>query len=207
MPKLHIVAEDENIAEIAAQYGVAIARIWAHPDNAELRARREDGFNLDTGDELTVPDPVEGWKSAPTEARSRFRLLDTPVRFRLRLLDERGVPRTGLKWRLDVEGETHDGTLGRTAMIEAWVPASAKSARLTLDDQGIEEDFELEIDALSPIETEDGQNQRLHNLGFCRDQSPEDSDSALAEIMFADLVRQDGDEPRQRKLTDIYRDS
>ena len=166
MPGSHTVQKTENIYEIARQHGVSAKNIWSDPANAALVELREDGCNLAPGDVLTIPDRVLGIEPASTGRKHRFRLSKNMLPFRVQMFDANGAARAYLEYSLEIAGATHEGQLDATGYLEVMVPVDAKTGVLTLTDRGASEVFNLEIGALLPVDQEQGQNQRLHNLGF-----------------------------------------
>jgi hypothetical protein len=78
MSSEHTVQPGDCIASIAYEHGFYWQTLWDHPDNAELKKKRESGFQLLPGDVVCIPDlRIEEVAKAP-EAKHRFKLKGVP---------------------------------------------------------------------------------------------------------------------------------
>ena len=164
-----VVSAGDSIPSIAREHGHFWRTVWEHSDNAALRAKRKNPNILFPGDEVVVPAIVIKEVARPTEKRHRFVLRGEPVKFRLQLKDG-DEPRAGEPYVLDVDGKLFQGTTDGDGWLEHWVPATAKSGRLQL--QNGKETYPVNIGHLDPIDEVPGVQQRLNNLGY--NAGPED---------------------------------
>ncbi|MEZ5428577.1 MAG: peptidoglycan-binding domain-containing protein [Pyrinomonadaceae bacterium] len=161
MNKLQINPGD-TVARIAGATGFAPDTIWSHPDNAQLKDQRDHMDVLAAGDHLTVPDLTVKSLSLVTGKRYRFRLKGVPMRFILQVLDAWGNPRSERSYRLVVDGDPLEGITDENGVLRHFIPNSARTGRLFLD----ELELELAFGELEPKSTLLGVQQRLSNLGF-----------------------------------------
>jgi hypothetical protein len=69
----HQVGEGDCIGNISFRYGFEWTRIWNHPENAELRARRSDPNILLPGDIVHIPAKELKELSCATDRRHIFK--------------------------------------------------------------------------------------------------------------------------------------
>lgn len=159
----HIASSGESVPSIAKDNGFFWKTIWNHGNNSDLRAKREDPNVIFEGDVVHVPARQEKWESRSSEARHEFKRKGDPLKFRIQLR-RYGEPRANEDYVLDVDGKLLKGKTGSDGKIEQWIPGNAKSARLLLNNG--EEQYDIDISRLDPVDTVSGARQRLANLGF-----------------------------------------
>lgn len=157
---------------IALRYGFRDwRRIWDCPENGELRHSRPNPHVLYEGDTVFVPDPAPRVETCATEETHRFVLRKLRAHFRV-LLDDEGVPFEGHRYRLEVGGETFEGTTGPRGLVEHEIDPHATEARLELwlDRDAPSDDhvhvWTLDLGHLDPPETITGAQGALQNLGY-----------------------------------------
>lgn len=161
------VRQGDCLTSIAAQHGFTWAKLWNHPDNADLRQLRKDPNVLYPGDVVMIPDLEERIESGATEARHRFRLKEVPAEFSVRLIDEDGEPLAHLPFEFVIGVRTIDsGQTDGDGKIELPLPPDATEGELTITDGDETWVFPLDFGALDPIDTDDGASQRLQNLSY-----------------------------------------
>lgn len=156
---------------IAALYGLPDYRlIYDDGANAALRQSRPNPNVLLPGDRVVVPEirPID--ESCATDARHKFVLKRSKVRFRLVLKDRDG-PMAGRPYTLTVEGRPPvDGVTDGSGLLDEPVPASARSAELRLqrssDPSAGVLVWTLQLGSLDPDDKVSGVQARLNNLGF-----------------------------------------
>ncbi len=173
MPRAHVVRVGEDIGSIAAAYGFFPSTLWEHPNNDELRGRRGNGYVLQPGDVVAVPELERQSMTVQTNMCHRFRRKGVPERFKVQLAQE-GIARADVPFTLIVDGQTFEGTTDAEGRIDIWIPPDARTGKLVL---GPDESYELALGGLDPVETDDGLRTRLRNLGHLSDG---DDDVALA---------------------------
>lgn len=163
MPVRHTVVPGTSVARLAKQYGLAPATIWDSPDNAELKALREDMNILAPGDVVVIPDKRTGGVARPTGARHVFRRVGVPMPFRIQLLTL-GTPRKNQSYVLEVGGVRYDGVTDDEGRIERYLPNESETGRLIVN--GGEIDVEVRLGHMTPVAQLSGIQRRLNNLGF-----------------------------------------
>jgi hypothetical protein len=166
MPKRHVVKPGDCIASIAFANGLFPPTVWDHPENAALKQLREDPNVLAPGDEVFVPDKEIEEASKATGASYRFRRKGVPSLVRVQLMDE-DEPRVGVTWTLDVGGGAAvTGTTGSDGVVEAWVSPRLTRAVLSVETDDGPEQIEILLGHLDPIDTIEGVQGRLRNMGY-----------------------------------------
>ncbi|TPV95088.1 MAG: hypothetical protein B7733_11845 [Myxococcales bacterium FL481] len=192
MGRRHRVLAGDTLASIAREYGFRDwARIWAHPDNADLRAKRRSPDLLTPGDEVFVPFREPTWRTYTPNAVHTFVLAEQRRTLHLVLLRPDGSPHAGCRYVLQVgqeQFEAHVPTSGNivhelatdndAGTLEIWLhPGTERPAT-----------FELKIGHLVGVEEPLGRQARLANLGFYRgplDGVEDTEDSRTAARAFA----------------------
>jgi len=81
--RVHKVLSGDCIHSIADAYGHFWETVWSHPDNSDLRRKRDTPAVLQPGDEVVVPDLRVESESAATDKKHRFRRRGVPVSLRI----------------------------------------------------------------------------------------------------------------------------
>jgi Putative peptidoglycan binding domain len=177
-----VVTQGENVLTLALRAGLSWRAVWDHPNNADLRARRSDPNVLAPGDALFLPELREAEFACATNARHRFKLKGIPARFQLQLM-ERGRPRSGEPFVLDVDGERITGVTTADGVVDVNVPPHARQAVLTVGRDARRRGYTVALNHLDPVDTVAGAQGRLANLGFAsadpRGQFGDDTREAL----------------------------
>lgn len=178
MGRWHTVRAGDCISSIAFEGGLLPEQVWNAAENGELRATREHGNCLAEGDRVFVPELTVKEVSAATSATHRFVRRAVPESLRVRLLDCDGKPRVGLAFRLEVDGQTREGTTSSDGFVISWIPPVAERATLTIVDGEQSEAYRLELGNLPPVADLKGVQGRLSNLGYpCLDERGELGDT------------------------------
>ena len=157
----HTVQQGDCLWSLAAESGHVWKTIWDDPANSSLRERRKDPNVLAEGDIVRIPDIITKEESGATEKRHRFRRKGVPVKFRIQML-HLGKPRKSEKFRIDIDGRLKDGVTDADGWIEVPIPPNARQARLFIGD----EEYQLDMGHLDPVDGVKGAQQRLRNLGL-----------------------------------------
>ena len=170
MSSIHEVAQGECLASIAADYRFSDWRtIYSHPENAELRRKRQNPNLMCPGDMVNIPPLDLGEKPCATDRRHRFLLLNQRALLRIVIEDEKGNVFSGKKYRLEIEGEIFQGSTAGDGLLEEEIPVNAQSGVLTVwlnDDDYDDCTWELAIGSLDPVDEISGVQARLNNLNF-----------------------------------------
>ena len=163
MSAIHIVSQGEGISSIADSYGFSPLRIWHDPANVSLRRKRIDPNILLPGDEVVIPDMEAKHQTCATERRHRFKRVGIPAILRLQMLRE-GRPRANEPYTLVVDGRILQGTTDAEGVLECYVPTGCRTGTLRLGNE--QEEFEVSIGQMDPINEMIGIQKRLGNLGY-----------------------------------------
>jgi N-acetylmuramoyl-L-alanine amidase len=161
-----VVRQGECAYSIAHALGVPHDKLWDHPGNDALRSAGREPSALLPGDRLTLPTVVPGQVRVRTGARHAFRarvgLVDVSLTLR-----ENGAPLADVRWQLEGEGVTCDGTTDGEGVLSTRVPTRLRRAQLRLRvGEASEVTHDLVFGALDPIGSTSGVQARLANLGF-----------------------------------------
>jgi hypothetical protein len=157
------VKQGDCISSIAFENGFFPDTIWNHPNNAELKKKREDPNVLLPGDVVFVPDKRPKEVSELTNQVHKFKCKNTPEKFKLQLLIG-GEPRAGETYELEIEDLKFSGKTDSQGRIEQSIPPNAKKGKLLLN-KG-EEVYQLQFGNLNPSDEITGAQGRLWNLGL-----------------------------------------
>lgn len=161
----HVVRQGDSTASIAYKYGFFWETIWNHSNNAELRERRDNPNVLNPGDVIFILDKEQKEVSGGTEQRHRFRRKGVPERLRIRLLNEHDEPRADVSYTLGIDGNLFNGTTNSDGLIEHGILPNARGGRLIVGESQ-EEEYNLRLGYLDPMDEVTGLQVRLKNLGI-----------------------------------------
>jgi N-acetylmuramoyl-L-alanine amidase len=172
MSERRIVGPGDHVVRIAHDAGFTrFESVWDHADNAELRQRRVNPCVLARGDKVAVPELRPGKREAATGSRHRFVLGRTTVELRVALRSFLRRPLANRPCTVDVDGDAQELVTDGDGVVTRPIPQDARLAVITIDD----DEIELLIGYLEPIDTESGWKNRLMNLGYLLD--TEDADA------------------------------
>jgi len=188
--KQHVVRQGDCISSIAFDHGFFPRTIWDDAKNSRLRQQRSSGNILYPGDVVWIRDKEEKEVPCASEQLHRFRRKGVPEVLRVQLVDEEGRPHAAADYIIEIDGEFRSG---RRTDGEGWVreaiPPDAAEVKITLVDgvkhgewleewkgdteegstaAGTEEKpvvFHWVLGKLDPIDTIEGVQARLNNLG------------------------------------------
>jgi hypothetical protein len=163
MPINYQVKQGDCISSIAFEHGFFADTIWNHPNNAELKKKREDPNVLMPGDIVFVPDKRLKEVSEPTNQVHKFKCKNTPEKLKLQLLKE-NEPRAGEEYELEVDDLKFSGKTDSQGRLEQSIPPNANQGKLILN-KG-EEIYQLMLGHLNPHDEITGVQGRLRHLGF-----------------------------------------
>lgn len=204
---VHKVRSKECLSSIAEEHGLFWETIWKHPENESLREERENHNQLHPGDEIFIPDKRQADQSCATGQKHSFKRKGVPVVFKMRLM-ENDEPAADEAYELHIDSKKHEGKTDAEGYIEHPIPAGASKGQLIVPALHI--DCELALGGLDPIETVEGVQARLCNLGFdCGEIDGEAGDKTeLAVLAFQrkyelDVTGEIDDETRS-KLNEVH---
>ncbi|MEW6363378.1 MAG: peptidoglycan-binding protein [Acidobacteriota bacterium] len=200
------VRQGDCVSSIAEKRGFTWQTIWDHPDNASLKRKRKDPNVLLPGDQVFIPEKRVRQESGGTEQRHSFRKKGVPAKLRLRVLDDQDQPRANEPYTLEIDGKVVSGSTDSDGRIECPISPSAAHAKLLLG----QEEFELALGNVDPIEELTGVQARLNNLGFDCGQVDgklgSKTEAALRDFQAYYGLKETGepDDSTRKKLVDIY---
>lgn len=202
MPQNYVANKNDDMESIAKKFGFGDYKvIYDHPQNAQLKQQRPKPNLLVEGDVVFVPDIELGEESCATEQKHTFELKRHKVKLRLVLKDHKGKPFGDKKYELKIDDKKFDGNTDGQGFVEQEVPADATSGKLTLftEDEKLKVlSWDLSIGQLEPVETDDGVQGRLRNLGYYfgtldKSVSDDESKDAIKDFQKDKSMTQNGD--------------
>lgn len=179
----HTVQQGEHLSSIAKDYGFSDYRtIWNRPENAQLKAKRQNPNVLYPRDVVFIPDKGPRIESRSTDARHKFKVRGTKLRLRLVLEDQYEKPIANAPCLLVIEGEFRQVTTDGSGKIDEEIPQDAHEAMLVIKDAQTPFDFvqiPIKIGHLDPVEEVEGQRGRLINLGYLASDTAEEATDQL----------------------------
>jgi N-acetylmuramoyl-L-alanine amidase len=180
----HIVEQGESVESIAAADLRSPDKIWAAPENDDLRQKRESMHVLLPGDRLFIPAPAAPSFKVALGSWHEFKIKLPETRLQLQL-NHHGEAVANQPYELVVDGKSQKGQTGGDGSIDVPIPVQASSAVLTVGEGDDALVYELKLRELDPLATSSGVLGRLANLGFCvaadggdgGDDAPDASDS------------------------------
>jgi N-acetylmuramoyl-L-alanine amidase len=164
----YTVRQGEGIESIAFRNGLFWQTVWLDPGNDELREHRSHPNALLPGDKVHIPEKRVEHVSVSTETKIRFRQKGVPSKLHLVLLDAEEQPRANLEYRLSIDGRLVEGNSNAAGEIIETIAPDAQVCMLTVgqSDTDAEEEYEVDLGYMDPLETLSGVQGRLNNLGF-----------------------------------------
>jgi hypothetical protein len=166
----HTVQQGEHVSSVAKKYGFTNYRvIWNHPNNAELKKKRQNPNVLFPGDRLFLPDRELRDESCSTDRRHRFKMRGPILKLQLILEDLLEKPIGNARCLLVLENEFRRVTTAADGRIEQVIPSDSHDAVLIIQDTQTPFNYTnipIKIGNLDPVEEISGQQARLGNLGY-----------------------------------------
>lgn len=162
---LYEVQELDCIDSIAFEHGFFPETIWNHPENADLRNLRKNRNILEPGDLVFVPEKEMKHIPKPTDQKHRFVRKAVPTKISFQVL-KRQEPVKFARYALAINGRLIEGMTGGDGLIEAPIPPNARDGELRVWDGEDELFYPLRLGGLDPIESMNGLQARLENLGY-----------------------------------------
>jgi len=162
-PGTHCVVQGECLTNIAYRAGFFEDTLRDHSANAELRRNRDDANYLQPGDKVVIPELRSKHEPGATETRHRFRRKGVPAKLEVRLM-YCGVPRSEVDYVLYMDGDAREGRTDKGGWVSESIPPDAQRARIIFD-LG-EDEYDIVLGAVDPIDTVSGVQRRLLHLGY-----------------------------------------
>jgi len=184
----YVVQQGDCMESIAVNSGFLWQTLWNLPQNAQLKKSRDPNV-LMAGDRVTIP-PIRPRKDArATDARHRFQRNGVPSRLRLRFLDDKKKPRSGLAYVLTVDDTTTRGSLDNDGSLDVPISPAAMQGRIVLRCEPDDEAYDLTLGNLDPDGSNSGIASRLTNLGYpCAADDDDAMQSAITRYQMANDI-------------------
>lgn len=167
----YTVQQGDCLSSIAKQFGfVDWKSIYYREVNDEFRKLRPNPHVLMPGDVLQIPDKRVKNESCQTGQVNTFQVIAKKTRLRLVVRGIDGQPLEGKKYKLTVEGDTHEGVLPAGALLDVPIAADAIDGELKVwaedDYPDLADTWKLRLGHLDPVDQLTGVQARLNNLGY-----------------------------------------
>jgi len=166
----YVVKQGDYLAKLAHIYDFEVMEVWHHPLNAELRAARGSPDILYPGDVLYLPMQQQpGGTEVTAKTTNRYRCRVPDVELNLVLHEDR-QPLANADCVIDGLSAGPDGptplqqrtdAAGRLAL---QIPTTTSSLVVRVPGRNLV--FTIAVGHLNPVDTPNGVEQRLHNLGY-----------------------------------------
>jgi N-acetylmuramoyl-L-alanine amidase len=166
--KEYVVKQGDCLSSIAYQHGLPWEKAWNHPNNKDLRELRKDPNVLYPGDRVFVPGHQLRWETCVSGAKNCFVRTRSAKRLQFALKGADGAARAGLTFSIEIDGGrvSLSGTTDGQGIVACEVPPNAQRGRLTVEDGGEKEHYDLLFGHLDPVSEISGIQARLNHLGF-----------------------------------------
>lgn len=160
------VEQGQCAESLAYQAGHLLDSVWNHPDNASLKALRENPHTLLPKDRLFIPAITAKSEDCATDQRYRFRRKEVPSRVVIRLYEGKAL--ANLPFELQVGDQVFKGQTDAEGTLRVPVMPDAADGQLLIDPDGKNLRLTVGMRHLDPIGETTGVQGRLRNLGFYR---------------------------------------
>lgn len=166
MSKHYKVKAGDCLSSIAFEHGFFWEVIWNHPDNADLKRKREDPNILQAGDIVCIPDKSSKEESCETGGQHRFKVKGVPAKLRIRFrADEE--PLSNECYRLTIDGGALiAGRLDGEGYLEISISPNSREAKVYIGQGALEKEYIFALGQLDPIQSLSGIQARLNALGY-----------------------------------------
>jgi hypothetical protein len=170
MADYYTVEQGDHLSKIAKENGFTdYTVIWDHPNNSDLKKRRQNPNVLFPGDEVFVPDMEQKQESGATDKHHTFTVDQKKLKLGLVLEDLYEKPIAGAQCALRINDQITQPTTTAEGKLEQEIPLDAHEAFLVV--RGDQTPFQdvlmtLKIGDLDPLDEVSGQIARLNNLGY-----------------------------------------
>ena len=214
MPSTHVVVQGEHLSSIADQYGFTdYAVLWNDANNATLKQQRVNPNVLLAGDNVYIPDKQAKDESGATTQRHIFNLKQTPLMLRIIFEDAYEKPVANAPVTLYLGSDKTSLTSDGTGKFQQQITPTTTAGTVVLgtaDTPFQDEQLQIGVGELDPIDSLSGQAARLNNLGYFAGNPATADDaqfeSAVEEFQCDQSIPVDGDPgpQTQAKLKQVY---
>jgi len=161
----YTVKQGDCIENIAFKHGLFWEKVWNHPKNLNLKEKRKDPNVLYPGDVVFIPDKEEKQESGATEQKHRFRRKGVPAKIEIRLL-QYGEPRKTTDFILNIDGNLIREKTNKDGWLKCKISPNARKGHLIVDPGEFQEEYDLNLGDVDPIDEISGIQGRLANLDY-----------------------------------------
>jgi hypothetical protein len=166
----YTVQQGDHLSKIAKSFGFSdYHTIWDHPNNADLKQKRQNPNVLFPGDSLFVPDRELREESRSTDKKHLFKKKTPDLKLRITLEDQFEKPIANAPCVLTLGSTSSSVTTDGKGLIEHDIPPDVHDAILVIQDPQTPFDntqLNIKIGDLDPVTEVSGQIGRLNNLGY-----------------------------------------
>ena len=122
MADYYTVEQGDHLSKIAKDNGFTdYTVIWDHPNNADLKKKRQNPNILLPGDQVFIPDMEQKQESGATDKRHTFTVDKKTLKLRLVLEDIYEKPIAGAQCALLIDGQTYQLTTDGNGKLDLLV--------------------------------------------------------------------------------------
>src|SRR5580704_5981185 len=131
MEDYYTVEQGDHLSKIAKENGFTdYTVIWDHPNNSDLKKRRQNPNVLFPGDEVFVPDMEQKQESGATDKHHTFTVDQKKLKLGLVLEDLYEKPIAGAQCALRINDQITQPTTTAEGKLEQEIPLDAHEAFL-----------------------------------------------------------------------------
>ena len=157
------IKQGDHLSKIAAHFGfLDYQLIWNHPQNANLKTKRQNPNVLLPGDCLYIPDRQQKETGRSTGQTHCFQIKRCVLRLQILAEEAYHTPLADRPYSLTLGGKPSSKITSGIGLLTEAIPVDAEEVLLRLEDREIP----VKIGHLDPVDTESGQTARLTNLGY-----------------------------------------
>jgi hypothetical protein len=203
----YVVKQGDCINSIAFQFGFFPETIWNHSKNASLKNLRKNPSILYEGDKVFIPEKGQKTESINCDSRNRFKMKGVPAKLHVKVLWMENMPRANVKYRLEIGDKKYFGTTNENGEVQQSIPPNIVSCKLFVGED--EEEYDIKLGYIDPIDKITGIQGRLNNLGYDFDLGNSEKDPRLKSVLKEFQTNQnieitgEADEATRKKLMDI----
>jgi N-acetylmuramoyl-L-alanine amidase len=166
----YTVKQGDHVSKLAKAFGFSdYHAIWDHPENADLKQKRQNPNILLPGDSLYIPDVERREESAGTDQQHLYTMRRSKLQLCLILEDLYERPIANAACILVLGSDQRDVTTDPDGRIEQQISPEVHEATLVIHDRQTpfhDINLSILIGDMDPADQISGQAARLRNLGY-----------------------------------------
>lgn len=174
MPKTIPIQIGDCVDSLAYEAKVKSDAVWDDPANGPMKLARQDRNVLMPGETITIPDPEIKWETNKHTALTHIFKRKLPTKeFRFQLCMGTAIL-APYRFKIEIDGLEVPGNFA-TGWVSCQIKPNAKVAVITLyhnrgkpvaPDVAKVHKYTIKLGCLRPVNTPEGQEDRLRNLGY-----------------------------------------